>query len=371
MNQNDRSDAMSKRDIDQRLEFDNEDGEIPGSVMPPRDVVAYNEMRSCHDLWTMYEREQLIIDPDFQRHNVWSVKDRSLFIDSLLKELPIPSLCLFYDAQRGQKIVVDGLQRISAIIALLDPNQDWKVSDVDGVDERIRGKKTSELRNNSDKILYQIEEKILPITVIRGDFGKKSHQDYLVQIFSRLNSGGRRLLNQEVRNCIYRGSLNTSLKQMVRTDKWLSTFGLTEQKVDNDRFGQEEHALRLFAFYKGVESYKKGLNHFLNKTMGEHQNVKAADFAEFQNVLFRAFDIVNEISVAGDTLKKNWNIREALLVGVMKNIDNVSLRDKKFLNARYRQFLDEVWGEEMREGLMQPKKVSFRMNTSSRIFGMR
>lgn len=192
-----------------------------------------------------------------------------------------------------------------------------------------------------------------------------------MQIFSRLNSGGRRLLNQEVRNCIYRGTLNTSLKQLVRTDKWLSTFGLTEQKVDNDRFGQEEHALRLFAFYKSVESYKKGLNPFLNKMMGDYQNLKAADFAEFQNVLFRAFDIVDEISVSGDTLKKNWNIREALLVGVMKNIDNLSLQDKKFLNARYLQFLKEIWGEEMREGLMQPKKVIFRMNTSSRIFGMK
>ena len=88
-------------------------------------------------------------------------------------------------------------------------------------------------------------------------------------------------------------------------------------------------------------------------------------------MLFRAFDIVDEISVAGDTLKKNWNIREALLVGVMKNIDNVSLQDKKFLNDLYRQFLNEVWGEEMREGLMQPKKVTFRMNASSRIFGIR
>ena len=58
-------------------------------------------------------------------------------------------------------------------------------------------------------------------------------------------------------------------------------------------------------------------------------------------------------------------------MGVMKNIDNVSLQDKEFLNALCRQFLNEVWGEEMREGLMQPKKVIFRMNTSSRIFAVK
>ena len=40
---------------------------------------------------------------------------------------------------------------------------------------------------------------------------------YLFQIFYRLNSGGNKLYNQEIRNCIFQGSLNSLLKELART----------------------------------------------------------------------------------------------------------------------------------------------------------
>lgn len=359
---------MSKQEIKAREEFDSHANEAPNATMPPIDVVAYNEMRSCHDLWTMYERKKLIIDPDFQRHNVWSTKDRSLFIDSLLKELPIPSVCLFHDNTTGNKIVVDGLQRISAIIALLDPEMEWNISDCDGVDERIRGKSVSEMRKDSSGILYAIEEKVLPVTVIRGNFDKKDHQEYLVQIFSRLNSGGRRLLNQEVRNCIYRGTFNNHLKRIVRTANWLNYFGLTIKKVDDDRFGQEERALRLFAFYFNTVIYKSSLNRFLNDTMHQYRDIEDACFMTFEETLFKALKICVKIVEGESTLKKNWNVCEAVLIGIMTNIVSAEKATDQELNSAYKSFYDAVDAEGLREGLMQPKKVGFRMQTAKELF---
>lgn len=362
---------MSKQDIKNREIFDAEGEETPRATMPPIDVVAYNEMRSCHDLWTMYERGKLIIDPDFQRHNVWNTKDRSLFIDSLLKELPIPSVCLFHDNATGQKIVVDGLQRISSIIALLNPKgKDWTISDIEGVDERLRGKTVASLRADANGLLYTIEEKVLPVTVIRGIFDKKDHQEYLVQIFSRLNSGGRRLLNQEVRNCIFRGTLNNNLKLFVRTPSWLNFTGLTEKKVDDDRFGQEERALRLFAFWKNVTSYKSSLNRFLNDTMHSYRNMSNEDFQSFESVLSRALIVCARISEGGDTLKKNWNICEAVLVGIMSNIDTAEHAEDVALNQAYQALFAAVSAEGMREGLMQPGKVKFRMQKAVECFAL-
>lgn len=39
--------------------------------------------------------------------------------------------------------------------------------------------------------------------------------NYLFTIFHRLNSGGSKLTNQEIRNCIYNGDLNNLLKEIV------------------------------------------------------------------------------------------------------------------------------------------------------------
>jgi hypothetical protein len=64
---------------------------------PPSDVVAFTEQRSCADIYRMYEKGQLDIRPDFQRGEVWTNRAQTLFIDSLLKQLPIPSMCICLD----------------------------------------------------------------------------------------------------------------------------------------------------------------------------------------------------------------------------------------------------------------------------------
>ena len=45
------------------------------AVMPPADVVVFNEMRSCSDLFRMYKKNVLDIRPDFQRGIVWKNKE--------------------------------------------------------------------------------------------------------------------------------------------------------------------------------------------------------------------------------------------------------------------------------------------------------
>ena len=60
-----------------------------------------------------------------------------------------------------------------------------------------------------------MENLSLPITVLRCDYQKKNHAEYMFTIFHRLNTGGTKLNNQEIRNCIYSGSFNDFLKEMA------------------------------------------------------------------------------------------------------------------------------------------------------------
>ena len=87
--------------------------------VPPSDIVAYDELRSCADLFRMHEQGILEIQPHFQREVVWKGTDQTRFIDSLIKQLPIPSMCFALDHKAQRWIVIDGLQRISTIVRFL------------------------------------------------------------------------------------------------------------------------------------------------------------------------------------------------------------------------------------------------------------
>lgn len=44
---------------------------------PPQDIVVFNELRSCADLYRLVATDQLEIQPFFQREGVWSDADQT------------------------------------------------------------------------------------------------------------------------------------------------------------------------------------------------------------------------------------------------------------------------------------------------------
>ncbi|MEO0621845.1 MAG: DUF262 domain-containing protein [Pseudomonadota bacterium] len=171
---------------------------------PPNDIVSYNELRSCADLFRMHDEGILEIDPDFQRDVVWPSSQQSRFIDSLIKQLPIPSMCIALDYKTQRWIVIDGLQRMATIIKFLKGDA-WRISKLDDIDKEISGKSAATIKNSTGKLrtyFTRVQNQSLPINVLRCDFSKKSHMEYLFTIFHRLNAGGIKLNNQEIRNCI-------------------------------------------------------------------------------------------------------------------------------------------------------------------------
>ena len=47
---------------------------------------------SFGEIMNMYEREEIIISPDFQRLFRWSIEQQTRFIESILLGIPIPSI---------------------------------------------------------------------------------------------------------------------------------------------------------------------------------------------------------------------------------------------------------------------------------------
>jgi hypothetical protein len=125
----------------------------------------------------------------------------------------------------------------------------------------LKNAKAGELK----QLYTRVQNQTIPINVLRCDLNKRSHNEYLFTIFHRLNSGGMKLNNQEIRNCIYSGSLNEALKEMDQNTHWRAINNM--QPDENYRFVKQEAILRFFAFLEKRNEYRGSVSKFLNDYM--------------------------------------------------------------------------------------------------------
>jgi hypothetical protein len=338
--------------------------------VPPEDIIAYNELRSCADLFRMYKGDQLTIQPDFQREIVWSNSEQTRFIDSLSKQLPIPSMCISLDYKTNTRLVVDGLQRISTIIKFLN-NPKWKLSTLKDVDSRISGRYVSYIKERHGSIYSMIENVMIPITLLRCDYTKKPHMRYLFTIFKRLNTGGIRLNNQEIRNCIYQGGFNDLLKGLVNNERSIELLGYDENR--HYRFKYEELFLRVFAFSEKLDEYKGRLAVFLNNYMGQVRDMPEDKLFSLRMRMVNVLSLVYNKITEGKSLEKtSKTVVEALLVGVYRNYDGLITKDASVLKQCYAMLRsDHLFSfDELKEGLSGKEKVISRIRRSIEIFSV-
>lgn len=70
---------------------------------------------SFNELLDMYNNQELIISPDYQRMFRWSEEKQSMFIESLILEMPLPPIFVIENGE-GSYELIDGLQRISTYL---------------------------------------------------------------------------------------------------------------------------------------------------------------------------------------------------------------------------------------------------------------
>lgn len=171
---------------------------------------------SVQALYSRYKQDRFQVNRRYQRKLVWSVDEKSKLIDSMLLNLPIP---LFLVAETGveaaaQLEIIDGMQRLNAVFSFIENEftVGGKYFDLNTlaetkllVDEGHLTQKQPKLEREAcaDFANYQ-----LPLSVFRYE-----SPDVVDEAFRRINSGGRRLSPQELRQA---GTLS-ELADVVRT----------------------------------------------------------------------------------------------------------------------------------------------------------
>jgi hypothetical protein len=78
------------------------------------------EQYRVSDFLEWHQKKALILNPDFQRGDVWSPAAKTFLIDTILRKLPIPKVYLRTNvdvvSKKSIREVVDGQQRLRAIL---------------------------------------------------------------------------------------------------------------------------------------------------------------------------------------------------------------------------------------------------------------
>ena len=154
---------------------------------------------SFNELLDMYENKELIIQPEYQRLFRWSEGQQSRFIESLILEMPVPPIYVI-ELEEGIYELIDGLQRISTYLHFRGKHPEregaLKLIDCDIVPE-LNGLTFEKLPKALE---IKLKRNFIRVEVLR----KESDQRLRYYMFKRLNTGGEKLSEQEIRNSTIR-----------------------------------------------------------------------------------------------------------------------------------------------------------------------
>ena len=146
----------------------------------------------------------------------------------------------------------------------------------------LNGKKFSELEKTLQRTLKSCTLNSIILT--------KESQELKYEIFARLNQGSIRLKPQELRNCIYKGTLNNMIEEIAKNNRYLNDLFLENNKRKN----YQEYILRFFAL-RNFNDYSSSMTKTMNNFMIKHQNADEQEIKEFKELYNRTIDIIKQV----------------------------------------------------------------------------
>lgn len=177
---------------------------------------------SIMEMYRLYRTNQLMVNRKYQRKLVWTIREKNALIESILNDYPIPLILLAKHSDGGYEII-DGTQRLNAIFGFIE-NQfsvDYSGDEVyfdvklfplanalagEEVFTSIADENIELLGNEETSAFLEYQ---LPITVYSA-----STENEINQVFRRINSYGKYLSPQEVRQAGATTKFSTLVREL-------------------------------------------------------------------------------------------------------------------------------------------------------------
>ena len=299
---------------DEKLEKDITEGR--NSLTTDRLDMSFGEIIS------MYERDEIIIDPEFQRLFRWSDYQQTRFIESLLLGIPIPPIFVAED-EHGKWELVDGLQRLSTVLSFygilksMPEKNNWSMCEGELI------KSLKDFNYSSLPMKYQLNMKraVCRVEIIKWN----SKIDMRYELFNRLNTGGSPLTDQEIRNCIFRGissKFNDLLKRIADSRDFIILVGPTEKQLSE--LYLEELVLRFFSLYDNWRNVKNILSIHMTDFMKNSITENNFNY-ELEDLFYRLIKVLTPLGrdiFRFDNGSFSTSLYDAIMIGVGTNIEH-------------------------------------------------
>lgn len=187
------------------------------------------------------DRNGVNLRPEYQRRLRWTNQQKSLLIESLLLNVPVPPV-FFYENDLARYEVMDGQQRLNAIKEFL--NNEFTLRGLQIISS-LNGRSYAKLPPRVKRSLDRAS--ISAIVLLQESQGKirkaGSGRFYELRrfVFERLNTGGKRLSAQEIRNAIYGGEFNDLIVALSRNEMFTRIWSIPPYtKADPNDYYEEE-----------------------------------------------------------------------------------------------------------------------------------
>ena len=170
-----------------------------------------------------YQRNQLNLDPAYQRRSVWSPRDKKFFVDTILNNYPAPPVFLHKtmdDEGHATYHVVDGKQRLQTIIEFTKDRV--RIPD-DFVDRNLQKKRWKDLSKETRQRFWNYEVIVEMIPNVE--------EAQIRSTFDRINRNSRRLTPQELRHAKYEGWFIQFVEREAEKAEWKTCGVVTTARI--------------------------------------------------------------------------------------------------------------------------------------------
>ena len=327
-------------------------------------VLIRNETRTVHDVLRRIEKGSFVMDPDFQRDFIWDEDKQSKLIESVLMRIPLP---VFYLAenQKGQMVVVDGLQRLSTLQRFVNNELRLKLRHQPELNDKPFQKLSPKLQNRVEDcnlVLYVIDAKV--------------PTQALLDIFERVNSGVP-LTRQQMRNCLFTGQATRFLKEEANTDLFRKVTG----KSLNPKTMRDRELINRFSAFRllGIEQYKGDMDDFLAQALVRMNELLPQQLEKLSSelrtslksnmMLFRKHAFRKHARGQDTRSVINASLWDVMSTGLSHYPEHlVEARAEKLKKAFYLLLQDGSFIESITLGTNQVNRVKYRFSQTTEMF---
>lgn len=247
------------------------------------------------------------LDPSFQRRQAWQNPRKSQFIESLILGIPTPQIILAERKdRRGSYLVIDGKQRLLTLRQFTASAEDeiYKRFRLSGLHAlpALNGCNYDKLSTKSDNSISLLENSVIRTVIIKN----WTSEDFLYEVFLRINSGSVQLSPQELRQALHPGPFTSALNEYSLSSASVQrALNLTEPDF---RMRDNELVLRYIATRHNISRYTGNLKQFLdettrvlNKNWETKEDLVKIYFKDLDDSIGIAFEIF------GNEAFKKWN----------------------------------------------------------------